>query len=126
MPKTLIASTLPELFQTGEKWGIVNHEISAEESGYMLQLYRLTLFTGFAPLISKEVWIELPIVLEPKFLKPSAPLLLLLLSLFLYLVEQVEFSQLLADMDLLYFQSGQPQHRELYALHIDRTQFVID
>ncbi|XP_015761605.1 PREDICTED: serine/threonine-protein kinase PAK 2-like [Acropora digitifera] len=25
------------------------------------------------PLISKEVWIELPVVLEPKFLKPSAP-----------------------------------------------------
>lgn len=36
--------------------------------------------------------------------------------LFLYLVEQVEFSQLLSDVDLLYFHRGQSQQRELHAL----------
>lgn len=30
MPKTLITATLPKLFQTGEKWGIVNHEFKTE------------------------------------------------------------------------------------------------
>ena len=38
-----------------------------------------------------------------------------LLLLFLYLIEQVEFSQLLADVDLLHCHRGQPQHRELHA-----------
>ena len=38
--------------------------------------------------------------------------LLVCLSVF-YLIEQVEFFwQLLADVDLLYFLRGQPQHRE--------------
>ena len=37
------------------------------------------------------------------------------LSVF-YLIEQVKFWQLLADVDLLYFHRGQPQHRELHAL----------
>ena len=37
--------------------------------------------------------------------------------LFLYLIEQVEFSQLLADVELLYFHREQPQQRELHALH---------
>ena len=36
---------------------------------------------------------------------------------FFYLIEQVEFFwQLLADVDLLYFHRGQPQHREFHAL----------
>lgn len=30
IPKTLITSTLPKLFQTGDKWGIVNHEFKTE------------------------------------------------------------------------------------------------
>ena len=38
------------------------------------------------------------------------------LSVF-YLIEQFEFFwQLLADVDLLYFHRGQPQHREVHAL----------
>ena len=66
------------------------------------------------------------------------------LLLFVYLIEQVEFSRLLegrnwggggpvrrltvknnpietlllADVDLLYFHRGQPQHRELHALYL--------
>ena len=36
------------------------------------------------------------------------------LKRYYYLIEQVEFSQLLADVDLLYFHRGQPQHRELH------------
>ena len=35
-----------------------------------------------------------------------------------YLIEQVQFLQLLADVDLLYFHRGQPQHQELHALQL--------
>ena len=42
--------------------------------------------------------------------------------LFLYLNEQVE---LLADVDLLYFQRGQPQHRELHTLLFSNGVWVL-
>ena len=44
---------------------------------------------------------------------------------FFYLVEQVEFSQLLADVDLLYFHRGQPQYRELHALLFSNSVWVL-
>ena len=44
---------------------------------------------------------------------------------FLYLIEQVEFSQLLADVDLLYFQRGQPQHREIHTLLFSNGVWVL-
>ena len=44
------------------------------------------------------------------------------MSLCLYLIKQVKFLQLLADVDLLYFHRGQPQHRELHALSCSATK----
>ena len=45
---------------------------------------------------------------------------------FFYLIEQVEFFwQLLADVDLLYFHRGQPQHRELHALLFSNSVWVL-
>ena len=48
------------------------------------------------------------------------------LSVF-YLIEQVKFFfwQLLADVDLLYFHRGQPQHRELHALLFSNNVWVL-
>ena len=43
----------------------------------------------------------------------------------LYLIEQVKFLQLLADVDLLYFHRGQPQHRELHALLFSNDVWVL-
>ena len=60
MLKTLIASALPKLFQTGEKWGIVNHEFTAELCRYVI-VDRLTLFAGFIAqkeTIGSKRWVE--------------------------------------------------------------------
>ena len=47
------------------------------------------------------------------------------LSVF-YLIEQVKFFwQLLADVDLLYFHRGQPQHREHHALLFSNNVWVL-
>ena len=43
----------------------------------------------------------------------------------LYLIKQVKFLQLLADVDLLYFHRGQPQHRELHALLFSNNVWVL-
>ena len=43
----------------------------------------------------------------------------------LYLIEQVKFLQLLADVDLLYFHRGQPQHRELHDLLFSNDVWVL-
>ena len=42
-----------------------------------------------------------------------------------YLIEQVKFWQVLADVDLLYFHRGQPQHRELHALLFSNNVWVL-
>ena len=45
----------------------------------------------------------------------------------IYLIEQVKvfFLQLLADVDLLHFHRGQPQHRELHALLFSNGVWVL-
>ena len=45
--------------------------------------------------------------------------------LFIYLIEQVDHSQLLANVDLLYFHRGQPQHHVLHALFFSYTVSVL-
>jgi len=48
-----------------------------------------------------------------------------MLSVF-YLIEQVKFLwQLLADVELLYFHGGQPQHRELHTLLFSNSVWVL-
>lgn len=44
--------------------------------------------------------------------------MLLFVFVCFYLIEQVQFLQLLADVDLLYFHRGQAQHQELHALQL--------
>ena len=41
--------------------------------------------------------------------------------LFVYFIEQVDHSQLLANLDLLYFHRGQPQHQVLHALFFSNS-----